>query len=170
MAPQSDALEENRCDGVLRSFGLRQRRAPADEVGAFFSHHQYAGVDVCGDEIWHRRSITDAQAFDAMHFEIRVQYSILPDRAGAQFGAMPSLAPILKKITPAVVKIDIKGILPPEPGAKKRRGEIRAQVGAQSAEIEKIALADAGVQRHLAGLTVRKVIVVQDRIVNIVAA
>src|SRR6516164_1057640 len=83
MAPQSDALEENRCDGVLRSFGLRQRRAPADEVGAFFSHHQYAGVDVCGDEIWHRRSITDAQAFDAMHFEIRVQYSILPDRAGA---------------------------------------------------------------------------------------
>jgi leucyl-tRNA synthetase len=52
----------------------------------------------------------------------------------------------------------------------KRRGEIRAAAGVESAEIEKIALADAAVQRHLEGLTVRKVIVVQDRIVNIVAA
>ena len=32
-----------------------------------------------------------------------------------------------------------------------------------------IALADEGVKRHLEGLTVRKVIVIQDRIVNIVA-
>ena len=33
-----------------------------------------------------------------------------------------------------------------------------------------IALADEGVMRHLEGLTVRKVIVVKDRIVNIVAS
>ena len=36
--------------------------------------------------------------------------------------------------------------------------------------MEKLALADAAVTAHLAGLTVRKVIVVKDRIVNIVAA
>ena len=38
------------------------------------------------------------------------------------------------------------------------------------ADVQAIALADADVQRHLEGLTVRKVIVVKDRIVNIVAA
>ena len=51
----------------------------------------------------------------------------------------------------------------------KRRGEVRVPVGTSTAEIEKIALADEGVARHLEGLSVRKVIVVPDRIVNIVA-
>ncbi len=50
----------------------------------------------------------------------------------------------------------------------KRRGEIRAPAGAPEDEVRRIALDDVGVQRHLEGLTVRKVIVVQDRIVNIV--
>ena len=52
----------------------------------------------------------------------------------------------------------------------KRRGEIRAARGLPDAQIEAVALADADVQRHLEGLVVRKVIVVKDRIVNIVAA
>ena len=51
----------------------------------------------------------------------------------------------------------------------KRRGEVRVPPGLDIAEIEKIALADVGVQRHLEGVSVRKVIVVKDRIVNIVA-
>ena len=51
----------------------------------------------------------------------------------------------------------------------KRRGEIQVPRGLDSAEVEKIALADAGVQRHLEGMNVRKVIVVKDRIVNVVA-
>jgi leucyl-tRNA synthetase len=51
----------------------------------------------------------------------------------------------------------------------KRRGEVRAPAGTSEAEVEKIALADPGVARHLEGLNVRKVIVVKDRIVNIVA-
>jgi leucyl-tRNA synthetase len=50
----------------------------------------------------------------------------------------------------------------------KRRGEVRAPVGASAEEVEAIALADPDVRRHLEGLNVRKVIVVQDRIVNIV--
>ena len=52
----------------------------------------------------------------------------------------------------------------------KRRGEIRAPAGLTEDEVRRIALDDAGVQRHLDGLSVRKVIVVKDRIVNIVAA
>jgi leucyl-tRNA synthetase len=51
----------------------------------------------------------------------------------------------------------------------KRRGEVQAPPGASEAEIEAIAMADEGVRRHLDGLAVRKVIVVKDRIVNIVA-
>jgi leucyl-tRNA synthetase len=51
----------------------------------------------------------------------------------------------------------------------KRRGEIRVAAGVSAAEVEVVALADAEVRKHLEGLSVRKVIVVQDRIVNIVA-
>jgi leucyl-tRNA synthetase len=50
----------------------------------------------------------------------------------------------------------------------KRRGEIRVPVGAADAAVQEAALGDEGVQRHLQGLTVRKVIVIKDRIVNIV--
>jgi leucyl-tRNA synthetase len=52
----------------------------------------------------------------------------------------------------------------------KRRGEINAPAGAEAAEVEKIVLDDPEIARRLEGLTVRKVIVVKDRIVNIVAA
>ena len=51
----------------------------------------------------------------------------------------------------------------------KRRGEITVPRGAPSDEVEAAARADAAVARSLDGLTVRKVIVVPDRIVNIVA-
>jgi leucyl-tRNA synthetase len=51
----------------------------------------------------------------------------------------------------------------------KRRGEVRAPVGADEETVKAIVFADEGLKRHLDGLTVRKVIVVKDRIVNIVA-
>jgi leucyl-tRNA synthetase len=50
----------------------------------------------------------------------------------------------------------------------KRRGEIHLPPGTSAAEAEKMALADPAIQRHLEGLAVRKVIVVPDRIINIV--
>ncbi len=51
----------------------------------------------------------------------------------------------------------------------KRRGEISAPAGAEPAEVEKILLSDPEISQRLEGLTVRKIIVVKDRIVNIVA-
>ena len=51
----------------------------------------------------------------------------------------------------------------------KRRAELRVARGLAPAEVEKIALADPEVLARLEGLTVRKVIVVPDRIVNLVA-
>ncbi|WP_296818671.1 class I tRNA ligase family protein, partial [Brevundimonas sp.] len=50
----------------------------------------------------------------------------------------------------------------------KRRCEIRVPRGTPPAEVEKIALADAEVQAKLEGRPVKKLIVVPDRIVNIV--
>ena len=74
--------------------------------------------------------------------------------------AWPTYDPALAADGELVLPVQING---------KRRGEVRVAPGTATAEIEKIALADAGVQRHLEGLSVRKVIVVKDRIVNVVA-
>jgi leucyl-tRNA synthetase len=73
----------------------------------------------------------------------------------------PDYDPALAAEDEAVLPVQVNG---------KRRGEIRAPLGAPEADVQAIALSDADVQRHLEGLTVRKVIVVKDRIVNIVAA
>ncbi len=73
----------------------------------------------------------------------------------------PDADPALTAQDEVVLPVQVNG---------KRRGEIRAPVGAAHADVEKIALADANVAAHLDGLTVRKVIVVLDRIVNIVAS
>ncbi len=51
----------------------------------------------------------------------------------------------------------------------KRRGEIALAPGTDEASVREAALNDPEIVRHLEGLTVRKVIVVQDRIINIVA-
>ncbi|CAN5135753.1 leucine--tRNA ligase [soil metagenome] len=74
--------------------------------------------------------------------------------------AWPDYDPAMAADEEKVLPIQING---------KRRGEIRVPAGMAEAEVEKIALADAAVQAHLAGQSVRKVIVVKDRIVNIVA-
>jgi leucyl-tRNA synthetase len=72
----------------------------------------------------------------------------------------PAYSPHLAAEDERVLPVQING---------KRRGEVRVAAGLSEAEVEKIALADEGVLRHLEGLEVAKVIVVKDRIVNIVA-
>jgi leucyl-tRNA synthetase len=51
----------------------------------------------------------------------------------------------------------------------RRRGEVRAPMGASAAEIERIVLDDVDIVRKLEGLAIKKVIVVPDRIINLVA-
>ncbi|HEY2480882.1 MAG TPA: class I tRNA ligase family protein, partial [Caulobacteraceae bacterium] len=50
----------------------------------------------------------------------------------------------------------------------KRRGEVRAPAGASEETVREIVLADPEIARRLDGVTVRKLIVVKDRIVNLV--
>ncbi|ENZ82466.1 MULTISPECIES: leucine--tRNA ligase [Caulobacter] len=72
----------------------------------------------------------------------------------------PKADPALAADDERVLPIQING---------KRRGEVKVKAGAPDDEVTKIALADPNVMAHLEGVTVRKVIVVKDRIVNIVA-
>lgn len=72
----------------------------------------------------------------------------------------PKADPALAADDERVLPIQING---------KRRGEVKVKAGAPDDEVQKIALADQNVMAHLDGLTVRKVIVVKDRIINIVA-
>jgi hypothetical protein len=83
LSETTQRVEEKGFDGALRSLVSRQRSAAANKISALLRHHQYAGVNVRGDEIGHRRSIADAQSVNAVHFEIRIQHAVLPDRAGA---------------------------------------------------------------------------------------
>jgi leucyl-tRNA synthetase len=75
--------------------------------------------------------------------------------------AWPDFDPALTADAEKVLPVQVNG---------KRRGEITAPAGAEPAEVEKIVLDDPEIARRLEGLTIRKVIVVKDRIVNIVAA
>jgi leucyl-tRNA synthetase len=73
----------------------------------------------------------------------------------------PQFDPALTEDAVRILPVQVNG---------KRRGEISAPAGAAADEVEKIVLDDPEIARRLEGLTIRKVIVVQDRIVNIVAA
>ena len=73
----------------------------------------------------------------------------------------PDFDPALVHDATKVVPVQVNG---------KRRGEIEAPAGAEPAEVEKIVLDDLEITRCLEGMTIRKVIVVKDRIVSIVAA
>jgi leucyl-tRNA synthetase len=75
--------------------------------------------------------------------------------------AWPAYDPALAEDDERVLPVQING---------KRRGEIRAGAGATEAEVRKIVLDDPEIARRLEGLSIRRVIVVKDRIVNIVAA
>jgi leucyl-tRNA synthetase len=75
--------------------------------------------------------------------------------------AWPTFDPAIAEDDERVLPVQING---------KRRGEIRAGAGASEAEVEKLVLDDPEIARRLEGLSIRRVIVVKDRIVNIVAA
>ena len=51
----------------------------------------------------------------------------------------------------------------------KLRAKLEVAAGSSREELEKLALENENVQRHIEGKTVRKVIVVPDKLVNIVA-
>ena len=73
--------------------------------------------------------------------------------------AWPSFDEELAKDDELTIAVQVRG---------KVRGTIVVAPGTDKSELERLALAEPGVARHLEGQTIRKVIVVPDRIVNIV--
>ena len=72
----------------------------------------------------------------------------------------PEFDPALTQDAVRILPVQVNG---------KRRGEISVAAGLEPAEVEKIVLDDPEIARRLEGLAIKKVIVVKDRIVNIVA-
>ena len=79
----------------------------------------------------------------------------------AVFAPWPTFDEALTREAEVTLPVQVNG---------KRRWEIRAPAGAEPADVEKMVLDDPETARRLEGLTIRKVIVVKDRIVNIVVA
>jgi leucyl-tRNA synthetase len=71
----------------------------------------------------------------------------------------PAADPAYLAATEVILPVQING---------KRRAEITVPAGLDAASVEALALVDPAVQRALGGATPRKLIVVQDRIVNVV--
>ena len=72
----------------------------------------------------------------------------------------PQADPALLVLDTVEIPVQVQG---------KVRSKITVATGTPAAEVEAAALADANVARHLEGKTVRKVVVIPDRMVNIVA-
>ncbi len=71
----------------------------------------------------------------------------------------PEYDPALAESEEKILPVQIDG---------RRRGEVRAPPGASEDEVRRLVLEDPDISRRLDGLTVRKMIVVRDRIVNLV--
>ena len=110
-----------------------------------------------------------AEALSALARLIAPFMPHLAEEAWASLGAVglvaeapwPTYDPALAAEDALVLPVQING---------KRRGEVRLAPGAGEAAARELALEDDAVKRHLVGLSVRKVIVVPDRIINIVAS
>ena len=145
------------------------------------------------DDIEHFRfNVAVARSYELVNAIAKLKQS----GAAAQFGrgeALRILAQLISPFMPHLAeesweKLGLSGLVATAPWPKadpelaartivtlpiqvngKKRGEIEAAKGAPEADVREMALAHPGVKPFLEGQTVRKVIVVPDRIVNIVA-
>ena len=74
--------------------------------------------------------------------------------------AWPEVEPQLLEVDTVLLPVQVNG---------KKRAELTIAIGASNAEVEKAALALEPVQRFLEGRPPRRVVVVPNRIVNVVA-
>ena len=88
-------------------------------------------------------------------------WEIYGHRDGLITAAWPSFDAEVAKAEELEIPVQVNG---------KLRGVVRVPPGIADAELEKVALADANVQAHIAGKTVKKVVIVKGRLVSIVVA
>ena len=114
---------------------------------------------------------TDAARYESLSVMARLIAPYAPHLAEECWSALGEAGLVATAPWPmwdaVLVEDDVK-ILPVQINGK-RRGEVRAPAGATAETVERLVRGDAEITRRLDGLTVRKVIVVPDRIVNLVA-
>ena len=177
-------------EGLLRNIDLarpQQKPAPSDETLRRATHGAIAGITDDIENFRFNKAIARLYEFVAA---LRKE-NAAGDWARAE--ALSALARLIAPFTPHLAeecweRLGGEGLVcdAPWPEAEatlikadtitlplqvngKKRGELSVPAELDKAEVEKRALSDADVQRHIEGLTVRKVVVVPGRIVNIVA-
>jgi leucyl-tRNA synthetase len=88
-------------------------------------------------------------------------WEMLGHDAGLMAATWPTYRAEVAKAEEIVVPVQVNG---------KLRGRITASPDASEEELEQLALADPAVQPHLAGKTIRKVVVARGRLVSVVVA
>ncbi len=171
--------------------------AGASEQGAELRLREHATVKKVGEDIGNRYQFNTAIAaimelVNAM-YQLKDNLAATPEGRQGLSSAMATVLTLLAPVTPHVCEelwsaLGHAGTVSREPWpawqpeALKRdvitmviqingklRGKVELPADASREDAEKAALADADTQRHLAGLTVRKVIVVPGKLINVVA-
>ena len=75
------------CNGVyhLSVVSRWQQGAALDVIGAFFSDHEHAGVEVSGHQVWHNGGIYDAQAVNTLYLQLGVNNGFRPGAHGGRY-------------------------------------------------------------------------------------
>jgi leucyl-tRNA synthetase len=118
-----------------------------------------------------RGPATDAARREALSVMARLIAPYAPHLAEECWSALGETGLVATAPWPewdAALVEDEEKILPVQINGK-RRGEVRAPAGATAETVERLVRDDVEITRRLEGLTVRKIIVVPDRIVNLVA-
>lgn len=86
---------------------------------------------------------------------------MLGHEGGLAAATWPTFDPGVAKAEEIVIPVQVNG---------KLRGRLTVPAETSEAELQRLALADTGVQAHTAGKTVKKVVVAKGRLVSIVVA
>jgi leucyl-tRNA synthetase len=86
-------------------------------------------------------------------------WEALGHTGGFQAASWPAFSEQVARAEEIVVPVQVNG---------KVRGRLTVPADASEADLERLALADPAVQPHLAGKTVRKVVVAKGRLVSVV--
>jgi leucyl-tRNA synthetase len=161
-------------DDVSRSLRQATHRAIAavtDDLGALRFNRAVAQVYMLANAIADGEKADPSVRREAVEALVLLSAPMMPHLAEACWQALghtrlaaetpwPRHDPALLKTDSITIAVQVNG---------KRRGEVTVAVGADNKTVEQAALSEEGVIRALAGAAPKKVIVVPNRIVNIVA-
>jgi leucyl-tRNA synthetase len=155
----------------LRQATHKAIAAVTEDLGALRFNRAVAQIYMLANAISDGEKADASVRREAAEALVQLSAPMMPHLAEACWAALgyktlvaetpwPKHDPLLLKTDTITIAVQVNG---------KRRGEVTVAQGADNQTVEAAALAEEGVVRALAGAAPRKVIVVPNRIVNIVA-